>query len=196
MNTAHTADLWPTTKTKTGQREAKMEGRGRGWREKEWREGEAPGENHKKTKQNAKTTLIGPRSSSHVMLFENTVYQSYPIYCKLLHSAGTVGSHTHTHTLQCYLSVEASVLTSALSGSTPPWLLHLHFFRVFQLQGLQLLNNTGATADPTNTHTQTHRFKYTNNNPVSISWTLLFYILSTTLKRHKSLWDMVWDRTS
>ena len=51
-----------------------------------------------KKKKNAKTTLIGPRSSSHVMLFENTVYQSYPIYCKLLHSAGTVGSHTHTHT--------------------------------------------------------------------------------------------------
>lgn len=53
MNTVHTADLWPTTKTKTGQREAEMEGRGWGWREKDRREGEALGENHKKSKNHA-----------------------------------------------------------------------------------------------------------------------------------------------
>lgn len=46
-----------------------------------------------------------------------------------------------------YLSVKASVLTAALSGSTPPRLFHLHFLWILQLQGLQLLNNTGATAD-------------------------------------------------
>lgn len=52
-------------------------------------------------------------------------------------------THTHTH----YLSVEASVLTAALSASAPPRLLHLHLLWILQLQGLQLLNNTRATVD-------------------------------------------------
>lgn len=46
-----------------------------------------------------------------------------------------------------HLSVEASVLTAALSRSAPSWLFHLHFLLILQLQGLHLLNNTGATAD-------------------------------------------------
>lgn len=46
-----------------------------------------------------------------------------------------------------HLSVEASVLTAALSRAAPSWLFHLHFLLILQLQGLHLLNNTGATAD-------------------------------------------------
>lgn len=44
-----------------------------------------------------------------------------------------------------YLSEEPSVLAAALSRSTSLRLLHLHFLGILQLQGLQLLNNTGAT---------------------------------------------------
>lgn len=50
----------------------------------------------------------------------------------------------HTH-----LSVEASELTPALPGPTPPGLLHLHSLLILQLQGLQLLNDTGATVEAT-----------------------------------------------
>lgn len=54
-------------------------------------------------------------------------------------------ARAQTHTRRRYLSMEASVLTAALSGSTSPRLLHLHFLWILQLQGLQLLNNTRAT---------------------------------------------------
>lgn len=96
--------------------------------------------------------LVGPMLHCHVMLFKDTVYKSYHIYCKLLNNVeSNIQAHTHTQT--CYLSVEASVLTAALSASAPPRLLHLHFLWILQLQGLQLLNNTRATVD-----TQTVKF--------------------------------------
>lgn len=129
INTAHTPDLWPTAKTKIGQREGEMGGRGWGWREK----AEEP-------------TMVGSTMSwhlcCHVMDFKDTICGFYHIYFKLLHN---VKSNKQAQTR--YLSVKASVLTAALSGSTPPWLFHLHFLWILQLQGLQLLNNTGATAD-------------------------------------------------
>lgn len=71
---------------------------------------------------------------SNQQVLENLVQ-----YCKLLIKK-IKSKNTH-------LSGETSLLTAALSSATPTRLFHLHFLLILQLQGLHLLNNTGATAD-------------------------------------------------
>lgn len=142
MNTATPADLWPTSKTKTGQREGEDGGKRVRIREKKeeerWDSSGAEGE--------PKLVLVGPllrtHLAFHVMLLKITVY-TYLLWTAAQYWHCWT-EHTHTHTR--YLSLEASVFTSALSDSASPRLLHLHFFWILQLQGLQLLDNTGATA--------------------------------------------------
>lgn len=132
MNTEHTADLWPPTKTKTGQR---------------GRDGGKRRESREKTEVGVcacgvcwyiqcSTAMLCLRVLPY--LWQSNIYASTPKHPPT--------PQTHTY----YLSVEAPVLTAALSASSPPRLLHLHFLWILQLQGLQLLNDTRATADTQN----------------------------------------------
>lgn len=98
MNTATPADLWPTSKTKTGQREGEDGGKRVRIREKKeeerWDSSGAEGE--------PKLVLVGPllwtHLAFHVMLLKITVYTYYHIYCELQHNIGTVGLNTPTLT--------------------------------------------------------------------------------------------------